>query len=73
MRMLKSLKEFEKQANCLNSDELKNVSGGKNVYYTETTCRYGRDDQARMCQEYRHDGTQWVKWHSAYQVSFCYE
>jgi|LakMenEpi03Aug12_release.lakeMendotaPanAssembly.Ray.scaffolds.fasta_scaffold3262175_2 natural product precursor len=57
MKKLKSLKEFGSELNSLNSQELRQVTGGKiKTWYVPGTCKNGCTDHTIMNQEVRWDG-----------------
>ncbi|OYU83229.1 MAG: hypothetical protein CFE24_12405 [Flavobacterium sp. BFFFF2] len=60
MRKLKSLKEFKQEG--LNKEELKQVKGGMIETTYEATCANGCEDTRTWKQEYRFNGTNWVKY-----------
>jgi hypothetical protein len=74
MKQLKSLNEFKQEVDCLNTEMLKQINGGYNYYYTQSTCKYGCDDESQMCQEYRMNPYtgRYAPYGIAYQISFCY-
>ena len=58
MRKLKSLKEFGSELNSLNSQELKQVTGGlRKTWYVPGTCKSGCTDHTVMHQEYQWNGS----------------
>lgn len=67
MQKMKSLAAFAGEAKNLNSAEMKNVTGGMNEYTWEvTTTTAGDRDQ--YCQEYRWDGSAYVKYGPKYKT-----
>ena len=69
---LKSLKEFEKEVDCLTNEQLKQLSGGRIDRWVERTNENGIADKSYMAAEYRWNGYEWVLRGVPYQESICY-
>lgn len=73
MKTLKSIEEFKKEGNYLNSDELKQIDGGARRTWTSPTCKYGCDDRVTMTQDWLLGGDGcWYPDGPAWQIDFCY-
>jgi hypothetical protein len=71
MNALKSLNEFEKESNVMNSNELKNISGGVKRYNTIVTGKDGGDRQG-ICQEFIFNGTSYEPYGLSYTTGPAY-
>ncbi|MCV9926264.1 hypothetical protein OIU83_01260 [Flavobacterium sp. LS1R49] len=67
MNVLKSLEDFKKESNVLESAQLKQVSGGYIRKWQEPTCVGDRSDISYMEAEYRYNGREYVLYGVAFQ------
>ena len=62
MKTLKSLKEFQQEVHCLSKEQMKNLSGAYKQTWTQPTQRKnGCKDEDHMAQDYRWNGSEYVK------------
>ncbi len=68
MKTLKKIEDFKGEFKVLEKKEMLNVKGGKTVSWVETRIVDGVTYYDYMSQEYRWDGSSWVKWGPAYRT-----
>jgi hypothetical protein len=71
MKILKSLKEFLHETNCLTKSQMEKITGGLiQTTYVPGTCQDGCKDWTIVKQEYVFNGTRYVKSGPAYSDGF---
>ena len=64
---MKSLKKFELEGSALRSDEMMNISGGRNVYFWVVTTKVA-NDRLKMCQQQVWNGSSYENYGPAYST-----